>query len=157
LLAAAAAGGPGGVSIIQPSSGFASRDRIDFVWAADAELRPGQVFEVAFWLPGQGPEDGFGWTEATIGNSVSVKLNEKPAGYYNWGVWLGTYINGEYYRIRYLGQGYPLEVTNEPPVQASPNTGGGNDGGDGGDGGEPEPEPTSDPGEDCPPDSPCKP
>ncbi len=159
LLAAAAIGGPNSVSIIAPQAGLTSRDRIDFVWTADAELQPGQVYEVAFWLPGQGPVDGVGWTEATIGNSISVKLFEQPPGTYYWGVWLGTYVDGAYYRLRYLGGDYPFEVSREPVPEATPLPGGNNGGGGGGDngGGNPEPEPTADPGGDCPPDAPCKP
>ena len=154
LLAAAAVGGPTGVSIVSPPAGLTSRNREDFVWAADAELQPGQVYEVAFWLPGQGPQDGLGWTEATIGNSITAKLYEQPPGTYYWGVWLGTYINGEYFRLRYLGGGQPIEVAREPVPTAEPIQGGG---GGGGGGGEPVPEPTADPGGDCPPDAPCKP
>ena len=116
-------------------------------WSSDAPLQPGQVFEVAFWLPGQGPEDGLGWTEATIGNSVSAKLFEQPPGTYYWGVWLGTYIDGAYQRLRYLGGGYPLEVTREPAPDDTPIPGtGGGGGGDDGGGGEPPPADTPDPG-----------
>lgn len=114
LLAAAAVGGPSAVSIVAPPAGLTSRNREEFAWTADAELIPGQVFEVAFWLPGQGPEDGVGWTEATIGNSLSAKLYEQAPGTYYWGVWLGTYIDGAYYRLRYLGGNLPIEVAGEP-------------------------------------------
>lgn len=156
LLAAAAVGGPNSVSIVAPQAGLTSRNRVDFVWTADAELQPGQVFEVAFWLPGQGPVDGVGWTDATIGNSISVKLYEQPPGTYHWGVWLGTYVDGAYSRLRYLGGDYPFEVSREPVLEPTPLPGGNNGGGNNG-GGNPTPEPTADPGGNCPPDAPCKP
>jgi hypothetical protein len=142
LLAAVAAGGPTTVFNLSPESGTVSRQRISFTWTPDQPLAPGQVFELAFWLPGQGPELGVGWTDATTDTTLAARGDEQIPGDYLWGIWLGTYVNGGYQRIRFLGGGNSLSV-----------------------GAESEPERGSGPGQpaetppppDCPPSAPCRP
>jgi hypothetical protein len=137
-LAALAAGGPQAVFGLSPEPGFVGNFRMTFAWSADAPLQPGQVFEVAFWRPGQGPAEGIGWTEATTGGAVGVNLGDQPPGDYQWGVWLGGFVDGGYRRIRYLGGGNQFQIP----------------GGDDDEPGSAGPAPTE-PG--CPPDAPCRP
>ena len=128
-----AATGPYAVGNFSPTSGYSSAVPTTFSWTSDMPLGPGQVFEVAFWRPGQTPEDGRGWNEATTGYSLSVKVGEQPPGTYSWGVWLGGFVNGEYRRVRYLGGGNTLIVPGPPEPPSAP------------------------PRNDCPPNAPCKP
>jgi hypothetical protein len=134
-LAALAAGGPTSVRIIEPVSGFATRERVNFAWQADQPLAPGQLFEVAFWRPGEPPEFGLGWTSATTESFLSAKSYEQEPGEYEWGVWLGAMVDGAYTRLRYLGGGHALRVQPEPPPV----------------------EPGSGPPPNCPPGAPCRP
>lgn len=133
-LAVAAVGGPTGVYGLSPATDTATRDRVTFAWQADQPLAPGQVFELAFWLPGQSPELGEGWTGATTGNTLNVKLYEHPPTDYLWGIWLGTYVDDVYYRLRYLGGDSRLRIL--PP---------------------PDPTATGAPPQNCPPSAPCRP
>lgn len=132
-MARLAASGPYAAGQFQPNTGYASIVPTTFSWATDMPLGPDQVFEVAFWTPGQSPEDGLGWTGATTGNSLSIKVGEHGAGLYTWGVWLGGFVNGEYRRIRYLGGGNTLIIPGPPEPPSAP------------------------PRDDCPPSAPCKP
>jgi hypothetical protein len=133
-LAALAAGGPTSVGNLNPPPDTTSRERIAFSWQADQPLAPGQVFEVAFWRPGESPELGVGWTSATTENSLSAKTYEQLPGDYFWGVWLGGFVDGAYVRLRYLGGGNRLIVLPEPTLP-----------------------PLATPIDDCPPTAPCRP
>ncbi len=136
LLAALAVGGPQSVFGLVPEPGFVGDFRMTFSWTADAPLQPGQVFEVAFWRPGQGPVEGIGWTQATTDSAVGVNLGDQEPGDYEWGVWLGGFLPDGYRRIRFLGGGNPFRI----PWEEEPSG--------------PGPAPTA-PG--CPPDAPCRP
>jgi hypothetical protein len=133
-LAALAAGGPTSVGNLNPAPDTATRERLAFSWVADQPLAPGQVFEVAFWRPGESPDLGVGWTSATTDSTLSAKTYEQPPGDYFWGVWLGGFADGAYVRLRYLGGGNLLRVLPEP-----------------------DPLPVSTPVENCPPTAPCRP
>jgi len=126
--------GPTRVDTLFPASGLATRERIAFSWVPDQPLAPGQVFEVAFWRKGESPDFGIGWTSATTESYLAAKTYEQTPGLYFWGVWLGTYVDGAYYRLRYLGGGNQLTVVPEPEKEEGP------------------PPPS-----DCPPSAPCRP
>jgi hypothetical protein len=128
-----AASGPYAAGNFRPEMGYTSIVPTTFSWVSDMALGPDQVFELAFWTPGQSPEDGLGWTGATTGNSLNVKLGDHGPGTYYWGVWLGGFVNSEYRRIRYLGGGNMLTIPGPPEAPSAP------------------------PREDCPPSAPCKP
>jgi hypothetical protein len=135
-LAALAAGGPTTVFNLDPPSETATRERTVFSWQADQPLAPGQVFEVAFWRKGESPDLGVGWTGATTESLLAAKTYEQVPGDYEWGVWLGGFVDGTYVRLRYLGGGVALRVLGEPdPVAPA---------------GPP-------PVDNCPPEAPCRP
>ncbi len=106
----AGADGPNAVTILWPPDGTSTTGGTEFRWQADAPLAPGQVFEVAFWQPGETPNDGRAWTAATADSKMVINPGDR-AGSYRWGIWLARFDEaGNYQRLRYLGPGYSFSV-----------------------------------------------
>jgi serine/threonine protein kinase len=118
--AIAANDGPNSVTILSPPNHTSTSSPTTFAWQPDSPLVPGQVYEVAFWMPNDSPAAGKAWTAAT--SSESVQIN--PAGRigsYQWGVWLGMFDDGgAYKRLRYLGSDYEF-VVSDPSKPSSHN------------------------------------
>lgn len=106
------AGGPTSVVILGPPDRTSTDTATMFSWQPDAPLAEGQEYEVAFWEPGQGPDDGRGWSSGTRGTSISITPPDYTAGKsYRWGVWLRADNGaGRTERVRFLGGGNSFDV-----------------------------------------------
>jgi uncharacterized protein YraI len=105
---APAAGGPTAITPLSPAAGSDVGGSVSFAWAVDAPLGPGQVFELVFWFPGAGPNDGRSLTAASAATAIQVNLDNLGPGARNWGVWLAQ--AEPYARLRFLGVGGVINV-----------------------------------------------
>jgi uncharacterized protein YraI len=124
--------GPIGVQISAPPDGLAGGDKVVFTWIPDRELVQGQVYELAFWRPGENWSVGKSLTAADRSASVEIRLGNLAPGQYVWGVILGAVdAGGSYRRLRYLGGDRTVMVSD--PTSSGDTSSGGDSGGSSGD------------------------
>ena len=103
--------GPVAVMLLGPPENTNTSSATTFSWVPDAPLAEGQVYEVAFWKPGESRESSQSWTEAGTSTSQLINPGER-IGSYRWGVWLGQFnAAGKYERIRFLGGDRKFDVS----------------------------------------------
>ncbi|MFN8468727.1 MAG: protein phosphatase 2C domain-containing protein [Caldilineaceae bacterium] len=107
----ASGGGPRSVVLLDPPENTNTNSPTVFAWKPDVPIADGQVYEVAFWKPGETAESGQSWTAS--GTSTSQLINPGGrTGSYRWGVWLGRFnAAGKYERIRFLGGDRKFDVS----------------------------------------------
>ena len=102
-----------------------------FAWKPDVPLVEGQVYEVAFWKPGETEGSGQSWTASGTNTSQLISPGGRT-GSYRWGVWLGRFnAAGRYERIRFLGGDRKFDVSSGS--SNSSDSGGSGNGSSGGD------------------------
>lgn len=127
--------GPIAVQVSAPPDGLAGGDRVVFSWIPDRELVQGQVYELAFWRPGENWSVGKSLTAADRSASVEIRLGNLAPGQYVWGVILGAVdTDGSYRRLRYLGGDRTVMVSD--PTSSGGDSGGDSGGSSGGSSGE---------------------
>ncbi len=100
----ATSGGPTSVTLLSPADGHAGNGPVTFSWQPNQLLALGQVFEPVYWkASGESYQDAHSWTNASENTSSSYNIGILAQDSYKWGVWLGTFENGAYERIRFLG------------------------------------------------------
>jgi len=102
-------GGPRSATIIQPPDPGSSNTPTTFSWRSDADLAPGQEFEVIFWNPqSQNESQGGGWVRSSRETSIVIPADKKAAGTYKWALYLVT--PDPYVRIRPLAGPFTFSI-----------------------------------------------
>lgn len=107
------AGGPTTVQIDAPAENANVADSATFAWIPDQPLAPGQVYELAFWRPGESWNDGRALSGASDKSTVELRVSNLGAGTYLWGIILGAFEpnGGAYQRLRFLGGNRTIVVS----------------------------------------------
>ena len=115
-------GGPTTVQIDAPADNANVADTATFVWTPDQPLVPGQVYELAFWRPGETWNAGRSLSGATDKSTVELRVSNLGDGTYIWGIILGAFEtnSGAYQRLRFLGGNRTIVVSSGSSNRTNP-------------------------------------